>query len=189
MIAGTGSALSGCCGFAAWLFDWTGAGVCVAVAGAVDDGVALAVGAAGGGVAVCCGGADAFAEGAMACAGGRAAFLLSVLSHDASNNTATLKIKTLKRFKQHSTSSNSLPSYLCSYEVSRLRIGRPRWQAKSVRPLRNSSDDPIKKAPRFLPGLFPETTSSAAARTGTAADQTPPSECLHSYRACSRRPR
>src|SRR5438270_5600415 len=90
MIAGTGSAFSGCCGVDGWLCGFAGSA----------DGVAVGAGAGVAGVEACCCGVAAVAVGAMACTGGCAAFLLSVLSHEASNKTTVPKIVSFTFFMQ-----------------------------------------------------------------------------------------
>src|SRR4029077_19951641 len=94
---GTGSAFSG-----------GGAGVC-ALAGVWAGGA----GEAGDDEEVVV--AGCWIEGAMACVVGRAAFLLSVLSHEASNSIPTPRRTILRRFTQDSIRSNSLVIIPCSH--------------------------------------------------------------------------
>src|SRR5438270_6042166 len=105
MIAGTGSACSGCCGGDGWLCGFAGSA----------DGVAVAAGAGDAGVESWCCGVAAVAVGAMACTGGCAAFLLSVLSHEASNKIPAPKMATLKRFTPNSIKPTLFSSYPLSW--------------------------------------------------------------------------
>lgn len=140
MIPGTGSGFSGCSTTGVWLLGLTGSGAGVAVAAGAGDAGAT-------GVADCC---SIEAVGAMACATGRPAFFVSVLSHAASNRTAGPKITMLKRFTQNSRISKSLPSYLCFDAVSRLRIGHTtRFPCLAI-----TRDLDDKKSPGISPGAF-----------------------------------
>src|SRR5262249_327149 len=146
--------------------------------------------------------------GAMACAAGRAAFLVSLLSHATSAANPTPRINRLKRLKaillqtkRKHRQATIIPLSWTRFASngsrghSRVNQGSParalfRMEVRTRDRALYCPTGEKKQAPESAGacGYFWELTSSAGAQTGTAADQKPPSASLLRCTNCSHRP-